>query len=153
MNTVEQYKNELDQHGKLYSIPAESGIYKIYMPSDFEIVISSGTDAVNTYKGRSLLYPTEKLEDKWSVIQKADKEGILYIGKADDLRKRITELIEYGYGKPVPHRGGRAVWQLENNKKLLIEMILCEKPREKERQMLIEYRERYGVYPFANWRK
>ena len=53
----------------------------------------------------------------------------------------------------MPHRGGRAIWQLKNNKKLLIEIEPCEKPREKERQFLIEYYEKYNSYPYANWKK
>ncbi len=153
MKSFEEYKEELDEHGRINSITMGCGIYKIYMPQNFQIVITSETDAIKEYKGKTLLYSVQKLEDKWEIIRSADRGGILYIGKADNLRKRITEFIKYGYGERVPHRGGRAIWQLKNNKKLLIEIEPCEKPREKERQFLIEYYEKYNSYPYANWKK
>ena len=89
MKTFEEYKKELDEHGKINSITTECGIYKVYVPQEFQMVITSETDAIKVHKGKSLLYSVQKLEDKWKIIQSADKEGILYIGKADNLRKRI----------------------------------------------------------------
>lgn len=153
MKTIKEYKKEIDQYGKINSIAAESGIYKVHMPQDFQMVITPETDAIKLHKGRNLIYPVQKLEDKWDNIRSAEGDGILYVGKADNLQKRITELIKYGYGERVAHRGGRAIWQLKNNKTLLIEIIPCKKPREKEKQSILEYREKYGSYPFANWQK
>ena len=153
MKTFEEYKKELDEYGKISSITTESGIYKVHMPQNFELVITSGTDAIKVHRGKNLLYPVQKLEEKWESIRLLDKEGILYVGKAKNLRRRITEFVKYGYEDCKTHRGGLAIWQLKNNKELLIEIIPCGNPREKERQLLIEYHDKYGEYPFANWQK
>jgi hypothetical protein len=40
---------------------------------------------------------------------------IIYIGKAGGargLKRRIRELIDFGFGKPIEHRGGRMLWHL-----------------------------------------
>ena len=101
------------------------------------------------------------MKAKWETIchGEVDKK-IIYIGKADKnnkskrhIRKRVTELIRYGYGECDNHRGGRAIWQLKNNKELLLEVIYRENPREKERELLIDYHNKCGEYPFANFKK
>jgi hypothetical protein len=98
------------------------------------------------------------LSRKWNNIlrTKGYEDGLLYIGKAKKssgrgLRKRITEFVKYGYSMVNNHRGGRAIWQLDNNKELLIKVIECDNPKIVERNELIKYKEIYGEYPFANW--
>jgi hypothetical protein len=50
------------------------------------------------------------------------------------------------------HRGGRAIWQIENNKDLLIGYFLCNSPESKEKELLKIYKGQYGVLPLANWK-
>lgn len=57
----------------------------------------------------------------------------------------------YGYKEAENHRGGRAIWQIENSEELLLGYRSCENPEAKEREMLKEYYEKYGTFPVANW--
>lgn len=159
--SIHEWRDELEIEGKLVSIEESSGIYLIRMPDNFKLDIRPCTDAIDFYKEQSMLYEVARLKAKWETIchGEVDKK-IIYIGKADKnnkskrhIRKRVTELIRYGYGECDNHRGGRAIWQLKNNKELLLEVIYCENPREKERELLIDYHNKCGEYPFANFKK
>ena len=158
LKSFKEYRAELEQYGKLISIGEVGGIYKVYMPTDYKMIIRPTTDAITNYKGKSMLYTEQELVNKWEKIcQRAVDKEILYIGKASksktrNLRKRLTEYLKYGYGEVKNHRGGRAIWQLEDNKELLVEIIQCENPEEREKELLIEYHQQCGEYPFANWR-
>lgn len=163
MKTIDELKHELDSRGSFNDIKNISGIYKIYLPKDFNFIISEKTDAITEYykKGKkiNLLYLKEKLNNKWQQSRniKIDDMILLYVGKAQDsnergLRRRVKELVMYGYGLCDNHRGGRAIWQIENNKKLFIEIIECENSQVIEKEILKTVKNDYNVYPFANWR-
>lgn len=122
------------------------------------------------YKGKEILYSGRKFEQLKNKLENGDGT-IFYIGKAkrgnsgneNGLRERIAEYIEWGYGntKISPHSGGRAIWQISNNKKLGI-CWLTEKEigdaEEAERKLLIEYKEKNvdsrkkKYLPLANWK-
>lgn len=157
MKTIAQLKKEIDD--STLDIPNEEGYYMIYTPSDFIIRIREDTDAIDTYQGRSLLYPISILEKKLSDISliKDDDKYLFYIGKADKsngrgLKKRISEFVNYGYGACNNHRGGRAIWQIANNKELLLDYIVCQNAAQTESFLLMTYREKHNTYPFANWK-
>ncbi len=99
-------------------IPKCSGIYKVYMPSDF--VVKFRDDSDSPYK----VYGVGELIEKWEKIcdNSGYEDGLLYIGKADRLRKRISQYVRTGYGKRANHSGGKAVFQLENNKQRKIQL-------------------------------
>ncbi len=129
MKTFEELKHELDQNGYL-DIENCSGIYKVYLPKDFEVEIKPDTDAIEEYRGRSILYDVGKLEDKYSRISAINDEDkyLFYIGKADQsrgrgLRKRVTEFVKYGYGLCDNHRGGRAIWQLKTTNNYYLSVL------------------------------
>lgn len=97
-----------------------------------------------------------ELENKWV----PDAE-LVYLGKTDNsLRKRLRQYMRFGTGKDAPHRGGRYIWQIENNG----ELIVCWKaldgqridggeidPREYEKSLLQEFKKgHHGSLPFAN---
>lgn len=121
--TIETLKQELDVNGQLSDIENVNGIYKVYLPKDFQLSILPNTDAIAEYYKRterkSLLYSHEKLATKWlksqHIIFDEYKEVLLYVGKADatkgrGLHQRVKELVLYGYGLCNNHRGGRALW-------------------------------------------
>ena len=147
--------------GGLSKIPDKNGYYIVYLPEHFEIRLKPQTDAVESYvrKGETinLIYPLEILNAKLEAIrsiQDQEYKGILYIGKADGkngLRQRITQFVAYGYKDGNNHRGGRAIWQIENNKSLLLDYFVCENAAAKEREMLLAFELKYHTYPFANW--
>lgn len=156
MKTFAELKKELDRKG-LEEIPNKNGYYIVYKPEGFEIKIKESTDAIFSYikngKMKYLIYPKEKLINKLNRVQNTE---ILYIGRAErekgGLRGRITEFVKYGYGLCNNHRGGRAIWQIENNKALLLDYIVFEKAESKEKELLIDFKKKYSQYPFANWR-
>ena len=81
---------------------------------------------------------------------------VLYIGSGDSLRDRVGLLIEFsdaGRSKSVFHWGGRLLWQLRDGQELLVAWRA--EPAgiaSRERDMVIEFTEVYGRYPFANLR-
>ena len=137
MYTFEELHN-----GALDEIPSTSGVYFVIMPEHFKLILKSETDGfkIKHYGG----------EEKYN-------NHILYIGKAKDLHRRIEQYVGYRYNVPnlFPHDGGRAIWQLENNEKLLVRYLECkegEDCRDMEHKLLCRYKEQYGAYPFANWK-
>lgn len=104
-----------------------------------------------SHKGKDLNYFVEELEAKW-----IENENILYIGKTDDsLRSRIRTYMKFGTGKDVPHRGGRAIWQLLDSDDLIVawkELPKTVSAREIEAKLIQEFKDAHnGKHPFANW--
>lgn len=132
-------------------IPSEKGIYIVIVHDTFNVEFSDQTTAITEFGGKSLLYPIDNLKLKFD---KTD-EKILYIGKAggerNKLRQRIRQYIRYGYKEVQNHRGGRAIWQIYNNRQLLLGYSACENPETKERELLAWFNEKYDTFPVANW--
>lgn len=146
--------------GAIDKIPSSSGVYFVLMPEKFNLVIKAESDGYKlTSKGTSSSFSVDKLKEKTKHYGNLTKPNnhILYIGKAKDLHRRIEQYVGYRYNIPnlFPHDGGRAIWQLENNEKLLIRYMECkngEDCRDMEHKLLCAYKEKYGAYPFANWK-
>ena len=113
-------------NGKLKLIPPKSGVYLVIMPSNFKLQINETTEGREIFKGKNMLYSMEDLNRKAEHYNLPERGGnILYIGKAKNLHNRIKQYVAWGYfnknnTKSSPHAGGRAIWQLNNNKKLLL---------------------------------
>lgn len=154
------YSFEELHNGELERIPKSSGVYFVIMPTDFKLVIKEETDGFKlTSKGTPSAFKVEELQKKIIHYGKDYKYSnhILYIGKAKDLHRRIEQYVGYRYNVAnlFPHDGGRAIWQLKNNEQLLLRYIECSKNedcRELEHNLLCRYKEKYGAYPFANWK-
>lgn len=154
MYTFEELHN-----GAISEIPATSGVYFVLMPENYKIRIKEETDGFKlTSKGKPSAYSVEKLEKK--AKHYGDKNpyssNILYIGKAKDLHRRIEQYVGYRYNGSnlFPHDGGRAIWQLGNNEKLIVRYLECQENedcREMEHNLLFNYKKKHGAYPFANW--
>lgn len=90
------------------------------------------------------------LEQNW-----VEGTQILYIGKANNLRKRLRQYFHFGQGKPCGHWGGRFIWQLENAEELLVFwQPTPETPPEIVESLLIKRFKclHNGKRPFANLR-
>ena len=140
---------ELFENNKLTNITQSKGIYKILIPTDFEFILTSTTDA----KDGKEPFPVDELQAKWdSIADHSDR--IVYIGKADTLRDRIRQYTKHGYGLEKKHTGGRAIWQLKDNKELLVSIYTCsekEDPEVIESMLLDEYEDTHNnTLPFAN---
>lgn len=129
------------------SIPNVSGIYRILVPQGMNIQFLNSAD-----NHSAAFYPVEELAQKYMNCQ--DK-GILYIGKANGkhgLRQRIRQYIKYGWNEATNHKGGRAIWQIENFGLLLLEYEPCIDCETQEHFLLNRYRQENKTYPLANWR-
>lgn len=146
----ECYTFEELRAGALKKIPKCKGIYKVYMPHDFTIKFRSDSDAPYT---KNQLKSVDVLQNKWIEICKHPgyEDGLLYIGKSTNLRRRISEFVRTGYGEAINHYGGSAIFQLENNKQLQIRIFECENCEERESQEIATYISYRKVMPLANW--
>lgn len=130
------------------SIPTEPGVYRVLVPDGMTI---SFTEKV--YNSHASLYPIETLLRKYG---KCTEREVLYIGKAEGsggLQQRLRQYMKYGQGKGKIHKGGRAIWQVENAGLLLLAYEPCENAENREKQLLQEYKKRNNnTYPLANWR-
>lgn len=131
-------------------IPTGKGIYCVFRDSNQKpefLTIGTG----GTHDGRDLNYSVIALKDKW-----IENENLIYIGKTDvSLRQRIRTYMKFGSGKDVPHRGGRAIWQLKDSDDLIVawkELPDSISARDIESKMIKEFLEIHNdQLPFANW--
>lgn len=86
---------------------------------------------------------------------------IIYIGKAngkEGLKKRINDYIRFGKKTQekiekngICHRGGRAIWQLDDYKELKIYWKESDSPRTEEKELIANFKKQNnGNRPFAN---
>jgi len=134
------------EKGCLDIIPDKSGVYSIWRSQKDKIkFMKRGTGG--HFRGNPNV-SIRTLKKKW--VNEAD---ILYIGKANSLMKRIKKLIRFGNGKPVPKRGGRYIWQISNAMGILkLRWKVSDKPRELEKELLLDFEKEYEKLPFANLR-
>jgi hypothetical protein len=139
--TFEALKDQLDQH-----VPTAGGVY---------VVVRQGRAAAQyldanpggRFKSRDPTVRADALEANW--VRGAN---VIYIGKADNLRRRLREFMRFGQGAPIGHWGGRLIWQLADSARLLVAWKATpgEIPREAEADMIDRFRAAYGKPPFAN---
>jgi hypothetical protein len=105
------------------------------------------TNPGGRFKGRDPSVSKNALRANW-----VDGAPVVYIGKADNLRRRLREYMRFGAGAPIGHWGGRLIWQLADSTTLLI--AWCETPgrvpKEAEADLLTAFRSVWGKPPFAN---
>ena len=132
----------------LAEVPPGPGAYVVYRlalgdPSFLE------TSPAGRFKGRDPTVPTETLADNWVA-----GAHVVYIGKADALRRRLRQYGRFGAGRPVGHWGGRYIWQLADSDELLIAWRAIswnEVARDYEQRLLRRFAEVHdGRRPFAN---
>lgn len=133
------------------SIPTIPGIYVVLRFDSMEEPGEQNTGG--KFNGKD---PTCRLEDvqkKWQVVSNAE---VLYIGKATNLRDRIRKLIRFGKGEPSSHYGGRLLWHINSNEKLLVRwkaLDYSESPKTLESNFLMAFQTaNRGHLPFANMR-
>ncbi len=127
------------------------GVYKVIAPAGFQIKFRNQTDATKDTRN---IKDTDMLKARWKRIQSssvAEEDRVIYIGQTTTtLRKRLTEFANYGYGKATNHRGGYPLWQIPNNKKLLVEIEPHDDPHARETELLDKYIDICGTEPIAN---
>lgn len=94
--------------------------------------------------------PTVRLDDlKANWVPDAE---VVYIGKANSIRRRLREFAKFGAGQKIGHWGGRLIWQLQETSSLLVAWKPTPglDPLAHEAQLIAAFRGDYGKPPFAN---
>ena len=101
------------------------------------------------FKQRNPTVDTALLRAKW-----IEGAHVVYIGKADRLRRRLRQFADFGSGKPIGHWGGRYIWQLAASDDLIVAWQLtppAQTAREAEVALMERFRAAHGGrLPFAN---
>lgn len=133
------------------TIPRQKGVYLVLNHKNEHSFLDENVGG--HFKGKNPTLPINKLIDNW-----VGKSRILYIGKAGGfsskatLHSRLKQYMRFGNGEPVGHWGGRLIWQIKSNRKLLIayKMLNGVEPREYEKTLISNFIESYKKLPFAN---
>ncbi len=132
-------------------VPSRKGVYLVcFLNDEFEFLDKS---IGGHFKGNDPTVSIEILKTKW-----VDGTMVLYIGKAgggssrSTLHSRLKQYMKFGQGKNIGHKGGRYIWQLSNNRELLVcwKTLSDEYPRQYEKSLIAEFKTQYGKLPFAN---
>ena len=125
-------------------LPAGSGIYVVVAdPSAMHGFLERSVGG--RFKRRDGTVAIQALVDRWR-----DDIGTLYIGRSQNVRRRVDEFARYGRGEPIGHRGGRYLWQLAEHDHLRIGWRLEADPARAESDLLDEFEAAFGCLPFAN---
>lgn len=135
------------REGELTQVPKTGGVY-VVVRHDKSTPGYLEANPGGRFKDRDPSITQDALQTNW--VERAE---VVYIGKADQLRRRLKQFADFGSGKPIGHWGGRLIWQLADSAQLLV--AWCETPgrvaRDVEAELIALFRERYmGKPPFAN---
>jgi hypothetical protein len=127
-------------------VPRTGGVYVITRSTSGDPKFLQANPG-GRFKGKDPTVAEEALRANW--VAGAE---IIYIGKADDLRRRLGQFADFGAGKPVGHWGGRLIWQLAESKNLLVawKETPSDVPVQVEAALIAQFRDQYGKPPFAN---
>lgn len=126
--------------------PSAGGVYVITYAGNNPITFSERSCG-GWFKGRDPTVSRDALLANW--VEGAE---VVYIGKADQLKRRLTQFADFGAGKPVGHWGGRLIWQLPDVETLRVawKETPGRVPVEVESELIAAFRHAYGKPPFAN---
>lgn len=133
---------------ELADVPSAPGAYLVFRDALTEPIFLDASPAGH-FKGRDPTVSLATLADKW--VQGA---RVVYIGKANVLRRRLRQYARFGANDPVGHWGGRFIWQLADSDELLVAWHAIswdEVARGYERRLVRRFAELHdGRRPFAN---
>jgi hypothetical protein len=127
-------------------MPRSGGVYVIVRASTMDPAFLASSSG-GRFKDKDPTVSKPALHANW--VPGAE---VVYIGKANQLRRRLRQYTDFGSGKPVGHWGGRLIWQLADSLELLVAwketpgMV----PAAVEAGLLSEFRAEHGKPPFAN---
>lgn len=134
-----------DLEDELPSVAATGGVYIVAREGGEPEFLEANPGG--RFKGRDPSVPDDALRANW-----VGGASVVYIGKADNLRRRLREFMRFGAGAPIGHWGGRLIWQLADSATLLV--AWRETPdhvaKEIETELLGAFRAAWGKPPFAN---
>jgi len=126
--------------------PRSGGVYVVARTST-ERPVFTEESCGGWFKGKNPTVFLDVLRANW-----VDEAEVVYIGKANDLRRRLGEFARFGEGKPVGHWGGRLIWQLVEAPSLIVgwKTTPDHDPSAVEAELIADFRSAYGKSPFAN---
>ncbi|QKJ31332.1 hypothetical protein HQ865_16705 [Mucilaginibacter mali] len=138
--TIQELNNNHD------IIPKQKGVYFILNDKTIEPVFLE-TGCGGYYKQKNPNVIPEVLKKNW-----VKHTHTLYIGKANNLRRRLKLYLDFGKGRPVSHQGGRYIWQLSHSDDLIVcwKILDSEVPRSIEEELIRSFKSQFGDRPFAN---
>jgi hypothetical protein len=127
-------------------VPSSGGVYVVARMTT-ESPAFRKASVGGWFKGKDPTVARDALEANW-----VDGAEVVYIGKADQLRRRLRQFADFGTGKPIGHWGGRLIWQLTECETLLVAWRETpgQVPKDVETAMIDAFRKAYGKPPFAN---
>ena len=132
---------------RLADVPVGGGVYAVARPSlDPPRFLAASPGG--RFEGRDPSVRVTALEAKW-----VEACEVIYIGKGNNLRRRLKQYADFGAGKPVGHWGGRYIWQLADANSLLVawkETAPQEIAATAEARLLDAFKRERGTLPFAN---
>lgn len=129
-------------------IPEGPGTYVVVRESDDPPRFLAKSPAGRP-RGRDSTVPVELLKELW-----VPGARLVYMGQAEHLPRRVTDLVRFGQGRPTDHLRGRSIWQLEDHDDLLVAWKSDRRyPTPTYREVLAAFQRAYnGVPPFGNRR-
>jgi hypothetical protein len=126
--------------------PTSGGVYVVTYNAESPVAFSERSCG-GWFKGKDPTVTPDALTANW-----VDGAEVVYIGKADQLRRRLTQYADFGEGRPVGHWGGRLIWQLSSTDRLIVgwKETPGRIPVEVEAKLIGQFRRIHGKPPFAN---
>jgi len=130
----------------VHRLPPEPGVYAVLRESETRPVFLDANPA-GWFKGLDPTVPVAELEAAWP-----EGAQCVYIGKANSLRRRITQFRQYGDGRPVGHQGGRRIWQLADADDYILAWLPTSgvDPEDVEGDLIRAFVAEYGQKPIGN---
>jgi hypothetical protein len=126
------------------SVPTSSGVYAVLRTAAAAPEILAASRG-GLFKGKNPTVPMGRIKAR--LVAEAPT---IYIGKGDNLQRRLRQLLDFGNGKPVGHYGGRLLWQLADSDDYIIAWRPSPDARAAESQLVDEFHAEFGSLPFAN---
>ncbi len=130
----------------LAELPTTAAVYAVVRP-DLSAPNFYEQSPAGWFKGKDPTVGLGVLRLNW--IHDA---AVAYLGKANNLRARITLLRRFSKGEPVGHWGGRLLWQADVAYALTWMATPGAAPRASEKSFLEDFVHHFGALPFANLR-
>jgi hypothetical protein len=134
------------REGRIAEVPRTGGVY-VVQQQDMGVPIFLEQSPGGRFKGRDPTVDPQRLSGRWIA-----GTTVLYIGKGDNLQRRLKQYMDFGSGKPIGHWGGRYIWQVAGSNDFLVAWKETGEvsPRDAEMELMAAFSKQYGHLPFAN---
>lgn len=130
------------------TIPQAPAAYVVYRPADAEPTFLDDNPGYR-FKQQDPTVAKGVLQASWVA-----GSHVIYIGKANEAKKRLKQFSRFGAGEKDGHWGGRYVWQLADSAEQVVGWHAIkwgEVARDYEKRLLAHFASLHdGARPFAN---